>query len=223
VSAAQEGDEAVIRVRDTGTGIPPEVRKRLFEPFFTTKPVGKGTGLGLHVAYKIVRAHGGKIEVDSEVGKGTLMTVRLPLGRSAPEGAEAGRGHSERGKPIVLLVDDDLPSLRVLRRALSREPVRLLSTQDPRKALEWVKRRGIRLVLTDQRMPGMLGTELLDEVARLSPGTRRLLVTADPESAEVEGARGGVVESVIPKPWDEDVLRRAVRSRVARGVRAEGS
>jgi len=221
VSAAQEGDEAVVRVRDTGTGIPPEVRKRLFEPFFTTKPVGKGTGLGLHVAYKIVRAHGGKIEVESEVGRGTLVTVRLPLGRPSPGGTGVERGKPEKGKPIVLLVDDDLPSLRVLHRALSREPVRLLSTQDPRKALEWVKRRGIRLVLTDQRMPGMLGTELLDEVARLSPGTRRLLVTAYPESAEVEGARGGVVESVISKPWDEGELRRAVRSRVVLGAPKE--
>jgi signal transduction histidine kinase len=221
VSAAQEGAEAVVRVRDTGTGIPPELRKRLFEPFFTTKPVGKGTGLGLHVAYKIVRAHGGKIEVDSEVGRGTLVTVRLPLGRPAPERAEVGYGKPKRGKPIVVLVDDDLPTLRVLRRALSREPVRLLSTQDPRKALEWVKRHGIRLILTDQRMPGMLGTELLDEVARLSPGTRRLLVTAYPASSEVEDARGGVVESVISKPWDGEQLRLAVRNRVAQSVPKE--
>jgi len=214
VSAAQEGAEVVVRVRDTGTGIPPELRKRLFEPFFTTKPVGKGTGLGLHVAYKIVRAHGGKIEVDSEVGRGTVVTVRLPLSRVAPEAPEAGRGKAGKGKPIVLLVDDDLPSLRVLRRALSREPVRLLATQNPRKALELVKRRGIRLILTDQRMPEMLGTELLDEVARLSPATHLLLVTAYPASAEVEDSRVGVVESIIAKPWDEDELRRAVRSRV---------
>jgi signal transduction histidine kinase len=76
----------VVRVRDTGCGIAEEDLPRIFEPFFTTKPVGQGTGLGLHVAYKIVAAHGGRMEVRSERGKGTEFTVRLPLG-----GAGGGR------------------------------------------------------------------------------------------------------------------------------------
>ena len=75
----REGTEAILRVRDTGAGISAEHLSRLFEPFFTTKPVGKGTGLGLHVAYKIVKAHGGEIDVASEVGKGSTFTVRLPV------------------------------------------------------------------------------------------------------------------------------------------------
>ena len=66
-------------VEDTGCGIPPENLKRMFEPFFTTKPVGQGTGLGLSVSYAIVRKHGGVIEVDSEVGRGTRFTIRLPI------------------------------------------------------------------------------------------------------------------------------------------------
>jgi two-component system, NtrC family, sensor kinase len=69
----------VIEVRDNGCGIRPEHRSRLFEPFFTTKPVGQGTGLGLSVSFGIVRDHGGAIEVDSEVGRGTTFRVRLPL------------------------------------------------------------------------------------------------------------------------------------------------
>jgi signal transduction histidine kinase len=69
----------VIRVRDTGAGITPENLKKIFEPFFTTKAVGSGTGLGLHVAYKIVAAHGGRIEVQSRIGEGTEFTVRIPL------------------------------------------------------------------------------------------------------------------------------------------------
>jgi signal transduction histidine kinase len=71
--------DAVLSVRDTGSGIAPEHLSRLFEPFFTTKPVGKGTGLGLHVAYKIVKAHGGQIDVASELGKGSTFTLRLPI------------------------------------------------------------------------------------------------------------------------------------------------
>ncbi|HET9046993.1 MAG TPA: ATP-binding protein, partial [Casimicrobiaceae bacterium] len=72
-------DEAWLIVEDTGCGIPAEHMKRIFEPFFTTKPVGQGTGLGLSVSYSIVRKHGGRIEVDSEVGRGTRFTVFLPL------------------------------------------------------------------------------------------------------------------------------------------------
>ena len=83
-----EGGRAEVRVRDTGRGITEEALPRIFEPFFTTKPVGEGTGLGLHVAYKIVRAHGGEIEVTSKVGEGTEVAVRLPL--SEPGGPSAG-------------------------------------------------------------------------------------------------------------------------------------
>jgi signal transduction histidine kinase len=78
--ARPEGNGAKISIRDTGPGIAPEHQPQLFLPFFTTKPVGKGTGLGLHVAYKIVHAHGGQISVRSETGKGAEFILRLPKG-----------------------------------------------------------------------------------------------------------------------------------------------
>jgi two-component system NtrC family sensor kinase len=79
VRTEQRGRQAWLCVEDDGPGIDPHVRPRLFEPFFTTKPVGQGTGLGLYVSYEIVRAHGGEIRVDSELGRGTRFEVRLPL------------------------------------------------------------------------------------------------------------------------------------------------
>jgi len=82
LSTRLEKNQAVIRIRDNGCGIPPENLKKIFEPFFTTKQVGKGTGLGLYVAYKIVTAHGGTIEVRSEVGQGSEFVVRIPVTRS---------------------------------------------------------------------------------------------------------------------------------------------
>lgn len=74
-----ENDWVWIAVADTGTGIAPENIKRIFDPFFTTKPVGKGTGLGLSVSYNVIAKHGGRIEVESEVGKGTTFRVYLPI------------------------------------------------------------------------------------------------------------------------------------------------
>jgi PAS domain S-box-containing protein len=79
VSVENDGDWAHLRVADTGSGIPPEVRAHLFEPFFTTKPEGKGTGLGLAICHGIVESHGGRIDVESTVGEGTTFDVRLPV------------------------------------------------------------------------------------------------------------------------------------------------
>lgn len=79
VRTGVEGGEVVVRISDTGSGIAPEIIGKIFDPFFTTKPVGKGTGLGLHIAYKIVEAHNGRIDVDSTPGTGTTFTIRLPI------------------------------------------------------------------------------------------------------------------------------------------------
>ena len=79
VRTRSDGTDAIIEVRDNGSGIPQAIREKIFDPFFTTKPLGEGTGLGLSISYGIVRDHGGSFELESEVGKGTLFRVRLPI------------------------------------------------------------------------------------------------------------------------------------------------
>jgi len=79
IRTGSEGEEVWVEIADTGTGIPPENMRRIFDPFFTTKPIGQGTGLGLSLSYAIVQKHHGRIEVRSEVGKGTTFRVCLPV------------------------------------------------------------------------------------------------------------------------------------------------
>jgi len=89
VRTFQEGGFAVIMIGDTGGGIPEAIRKRIFEPFFTTKEVGKGTGQGLSIAHNVVKSHGGSLDFQSEMGKGTNFFIRLPIAAQDTESAVA--------------------------------------------------------------------------------------------------------------------------------------
>ena len=89
VTTRIEDGFAVISIGDTGGGIPEAIRKRIFEPFFTTKEVGRGTGQGLSIAHNVIKAHGGKLDFVTELGKGTTFNVRLPLATPKQESAVA--------------------------------------------------------------------------------------------------------------------------------------
>jgi signal transduction histidine kinase len=81
----QKGSEVVIEIEDTGSGMTPEVVNQVFVPFFTTKKVGEGTGLGLSIAYGLIQKHHGRIEVESELGRGTLFRIILPISQSVAQ------------------------------------------------------------------------------------------------------------------------------------------
>jgi signal transduction histidine kinase len=91
VEASVASGRVLIEVSDTGTGIPDEIRDRIFEPFFTTKEVGKGTGLGLPICQRIVERLGGRLSIETEVGRGTTVLIELPQRRAGAATAPAGR------------------------------------------------------------------------------------------------------------------------------------
>jgi len=106
ITTRKEGEHVVVKVSDNGTGILPEHLNKIFEPFFTTKEVGKGTGLGLSIVYKIIEKHGGKISVESEVGKGSTFTVLLPIERT-----DAAQPYNEeKTETLASPFSDDEPS-----------------------------------------------------------------------------------------------------------------
>jgi response regulator RpfG family c-di-GMP phosphodiesterase len=112
---------------------------------------------------------------------------------------------------VVVCVDDEPAILSALRRSLRAEPYELLTTGSPESVLKWVGTRDISLVITDQRMPGMEGTELLEEVSRRSPSTARILLTAYPGATISTPGLRHRTECMISKPWDNVMLRKTIR------------
>jgi PAS domain S-box-containing protein len=213
---AVPGHYVLLSVGDTGTGIPPEALPHIFEPFYTTKDVGKGTGLGLATVYGIVRQHLGWINVNSEVGRGTLFQIWLPASQEAPvDIAEtAFMPLSEGGKETILVVEDE-PALRLLVRSiLDRSGYRVLEAESGVAALEVWEERGaeIDLVVTDMVMPdGLSGRELGLRLLQEKPSLK--VIYSSGYSADVIGEEFLQKENnhFLQKPYHPNKLIELVR------------
>ncbi len=206
-----------ISIRDTGVGMDAETRARVFDPFFTTKDT-KGTGLGLSVAYGIVSRHHGRIEVDSELGKGTTFTLEFPVG----EGSLATTAPSSQGPPSalrVLVVDDEEAVLDVLADLLRMLGQNVTTALGGQAGADRVMTERFDVVFSDLGMPDLNGWDLALAVKSRSPETRVVLVTGWGSQLEEEAAQARGVDLVVSKPFSlEDIevaLRRFAASRPA--------
>jgi CheY-like chemotaxis protein len=161
----------VADVRDTGTGISPENRKRLFTPFFTTKPIGLGTGLGLSICHRIISSFDGTISVDSELGRGSTFRVRLmPIDDDMPRSAEAEIDEPPAVRRGRVLVIDDEPGIGLLIRKVIEHDHEVAVTTAASEALEWIAAgRRFDLILCDLMMPHMTGMDFFEQLARIAP------------------------------------------------------
>jgi CheY-like chemotaxis protein len=122
---------------------------------------------------------------------------------------------AEPGRPIVLCVDDDMPVLDSLARLLRDEPYDLVTTNSPRQALEWIKQRHVSVLISDQRMPEMQGTEILKATRESSPATRRIMLTGYADmDAVAKAVNEAEIQRLIPKPWNNYRLKETIRSMV---------
>jgi signal transduction histidine kinase len=217
-----EAGQVVAEVRDTGSGIAPELLGRIFDPFFTTKPVGVGTGLGLALCQAFVTSMEGKIEVESEVGRGTVFRVTLPAANlpvarkeRAPRTEDPA---SVRGR--VLIVDDDPLVSSALRRTLAREhEVEVLVSS--RRALELLTSPagGYDVILCDLMMPELTGMELHEQLEAAMPerARRMVFITGGAYTPVAKTFLERVSNPRVEKPFEPDALRARVREWVALG------
>ncbi len=207
---ATAGEFVAIQVSDTGSGMPPEVRRRLFEPFFTTKEKGRGTGLGLSTVYGIIRQNSGFINVYSELGVGTTFKLYLPRVLAEVDWIEpASHRPSSRGTETILVVEDEAVVRKLVHRMLKRFGYRVRAFPSADEVRHWLQNHDdeVDLLLTDVILPGTNGRVLYDQLASLRPRLKVLFMSGYTENVI---AHRGVLEEgthFIQKPFStEDLL-----------------
>ena len=208
-----------LAVSDTGTGMDRGTRERIFEPFFTTKAPGEGAGVGLSVVHGIVKSHGGKIIVRSELGKGSTFELYFPRIEGIEEHSGGLTEPSPGGNERILLVDDEEIVLTMTTEMLHNLGYEVVSARQSSEALEIFRSRPDRfhLIITDQTMPGMTGMELATEVLQVKQDMPIILCTGFSNENVWETALTIGIRKILSKPFVLDELASSVRDILDQG------
>jgi signal transduction histidine kinase len=209
IETSVEGDDAVIRVRDTGTGMTESVRQRCLEPFFSTKGE-RGTGLGLSMVYGIIERHRGKLEIESAAGQGTTFIIHLPLAESSPVTVAAPSGTRSKSLLNVLIVDDEPRILEVVSAYLRCDGHSVSTAASGREALEKFQRNQFDLVVLDRVMPEMSGDQTARFIKQMRHDIPVIMLTGFGALIEVSGSQPAPVDVVLDKPVTLDALRQTI-------------
>jgi PAS domain S-box-containing protein len=223
------GDYISVEVRDTGEGMPTHVVERATEPFFTTKGTGKGTGLGLAMASGFVQQSRGRLEIDSEIGRGTTVRMLFPVAAAGREQIEATQRVALLATPDehvptehVLVVEDSPDVLALSREILEEVGYRVTAAETGEAALALFKKlppQSIDLLFTDLVMPGGInGIVLADAICKIDPELPVLMTTGYNEDLVIDGPRASGLD-VLGKPYRRtDLLDRVRQALNQRGV-----
>ncbi|MDP6505400.1 MAG: response regulator [Planctomycetota bacterium] len=205
-------NEVRFEVADTGIGMAEDVRLKCLEPFFTTKG-DQGTGMGLSMVFGIVERHGGRIDIESERGKGTTIQISLPVGQG-PDGVEESAVEALRSERSlhVLIVDDEQPIRDIIAQLLTLDGHTSETAADGLEGLDLFHPGRFDVILTDRGMPGMNGDQLAASIRRVDPNQPILMLTGfgDMMAATREEPPG--IDMVISKPINRQKLQDAMES-----------
>jgi CheY-like chemotaxis protein len=208
IAEARPGAFLKVEVRDTGTGIPPEVLAQIWEPFFTTKGEGKGTGLGLSTVRGILHQHAGFVSVQTQAGQGTAFTIYLPavvdgeLSRATVSPAELPRGDGE----LILVVDDEELVCELTAQTLNGHGYRAVTALDGAEAIAVFAPRAaeVRLLLTDLDMPVLGGAALARTLHRLQPDLRIIAMSGTGSAPKAVACE--LMSAFLAKPFQPETL-----------------
>lgn len=219
---AGPGEYAVIAVHDNGCGISSDKINRIFEPFYTTKAVGKGTGMGLAMIYGAVQSHGGFIDVQSQLGVGTEISIYLPLFGEADSAIQADadansrivQGHGE----VILLVDDDENLLEANKELLIRLGYQVYTASNGMEAVAIYKKRQeqIALVIMDVVMPVLGGAGAGERIHKLNPQAKIIFATGYDKDNELTHELLSEQHQVLNKPLIVEELSQVIHQRLHR-------
>ncbi len=217
------GDYIELSVKDTGSGISPEILGNIFEPFFSTKEVGEGSGMGLSVIHGIMHANNGHILVESEPDEGTCFRLLfMPSTKMADEGQHSGverqsalAAEGESGRRIMV-VDDEIALTSFLEELLALEGYDVEVFNDPTAALHSLHKEPLAfdLIITDQMMPQLTGVELTEEVRKLNPHIPVIMCTGYSATTNEASARQSGVDEFMTKPVNTKQLLAVIASRL---------
>lgn len=220
---AKPGPYALLSVEDTGAGISPANLERVFDPFFTTKEQGKGTGLGLSTALGIAKSHEGFMNIYSEEGKGTRVTVFLPASKG-PTGVDASAPPPvlPRGAGEMVLVVDDEPSIRATTvLALEGFGYSAIAAADGREAIELYRQRRdeIAAVVLDIMMPVMDGLETIRRLKQFDPHALIIATSGIDSRGRRSDALAAGAQRFLQKPYSDEEILRALEEMLGRPSR----
>ncbi len=220
------GQYVCLSVGDTGTGMAPDVIAKAFDPFYTTKPIGQGTGLGLSMIYGFARQSGGQVRIQSEIGRGTTVSLYLPrhLGdeEAMPLQPQPAAGPGIGREATVLVIDDE-PAVRMLvAEVLEDLGCRALEAADGPAGLKLLRSEArIDLLVTDVGLPGGLnGRQVADAARAVRPGLSVLFITGYAENAVIGDGRLEPGLHVVAKPFSLGLLTKRIRDLLAEAKQA---
>jgi CheY-like chemotaxis protein len=210
-----------LTVADTGRGIDPTTREHVFEPFFTTKERGRGTGLGLPVVYGLMQAHHGYVEVKSELGIGTTVSLYFPVPKTAPVAASPVEetDATAAGVETILVVEDETDVRFFLEMVLRAHNYRVLpaATVDEALALFEKHKDEINLVFTDVGLPKIDGISLAQKLRAIKPSLPVVLASGYPTKEFKERLNELGPQAFLSKPYNTQELLQTIRRGLSGG------
>ncbi|HMA63027.1 MAG TPA: PAS domain S-box protein [bacterium] len=212
----KSGKYILLKIRDTGEGIPAQVKNKIFDPFFTTKGPQEGTGMGLSVVHGIVHSHGGWIDLESSVGEGTTFNIYLPATPKEDniDKAQKGEKSLEKGQGQgILIVEDEKPLLKYVSDVLESNNYKTYTALNPKNAIQIFKeqQKEIQLLISDVIMPEMHGDELADKLKSLKPDLSVILSSGYTHEKVDRNIIKDKGYKFIQKPYDLSTLLQTTR------------